>query len=349
MQTFDPFDPLKTIAKMFKNQNYDHLFVFNYMFESSFCKSLFANYNFKSMTVIAQKTDHLSEFRYITPKMPYTYGTHHTKMFIALSREQCTIIVHTANIIPRDWKHKTQGFYRIDGQLGSTESTFRSDLIDYVKHYGNLSVLSSLLKLYHFDTSLVLIASVPGHTNASNYGLAKVRALFKDIEFDTLIIQCSSIGRLGTTFKKSPIYSLMNAFNCKDFQFIYPTLENVKRSYAGLDSGLSLPHQEKNYKLHKNWLIPHLYKWVCQDSDLNQCIPHIKTFCILKNGELRYILTTSHNISTAAWGLSDGSGILIKSYELGILEKGACNIPYKLPLEPYSKIDQMWRSDFLSN
>jgi tyrosyl-DNA phosphodiesterase-1 len=37
------------------------------------------------------------------------YGTHHTKMMLLFYKDGLKVVIHTANLIPRDWGLKTQG------------------------------------------------------------------------------------------------------------------------------------------------------------------------------------------------------------------------------------------------
>ena len=44
--------------------------------------------------------------------MPEPYGTHHTKMMVLLRHDELAqIIIHTANLIRRDWRNLSQGVW----------------------------------------------------------------------------------------------------------------------------------------------------------------------------------------------------------------------------------------------
>lgn len=42
----------------------------------------------------------------ITAYMPEAFGTHHSKMLVLFRRDETAqVVIHTANMIPRDWKN----------------------------------------------------------------------------------------------------------------------------------------------------------------------------------------------------------------------------------------------------
>ena len=344
MGFFDPFDYSKTIRAMFPSSNIDHLYVFNYMVDVLFMDRLLKSFKIANTHIIAQKVDFVSGYTYIKPNLPFAYGTHHTKMFICFCANSCHVVIHTANIIPRDWKFKTQGYHVFKGTLGSKSSNFKTDLIDYIDGYRNLNELSQLLSLFEFDSNLSLVPSIPGKFIDKRYGLNRIKDLMCTHRFDTLIVQVSSIPKMGFTFQKSPIFALMQAFNCATVKLIYPSKDAICDSYEGIDAGNSFPHAPQNYQIHKNWLMPCLHHWKTKDPILNQCMPHIKTFAVEIDGIIEYTLQSSHNISNAAWGSINKQGeLFIKSYELGVLEIGD-HVPYALPLTKYEDKDEMWVS-----
>eukprot|EP00835_Amoeboradix_gromovi_P001486 NODE_68_length_23780_cov_0.251003.p5 type:complete len:349 gc:universal NODE_68_length_23780_cov_0.251003:18742-19788(+) len=345
MKLFHPFDPSITLSDMLADKEIDHLYVFNYMVDVAYMEMLLISHTVSNIHIIAQKVDEKlnNRYKYIKPHLPYKYGTHHTKMFITFTKNECAVIIHTANIIKRDWKYKTQGYNVFKGTLGSYDSQFKSDIIDYVDQYGNLNDLSDLLRLFHFNTDAQLIASVPGRFKSSKYGLSRIKSLFSGLSFDDLIIQCSSIPRLGHSLIKSPIYALMSAFNCNDYKFVYPTKKCILNSYEGISAGDSFPHSISNYRIHFRWLKPHLYHWKTDSADYDKCMPHIKSFAVIRHGRVEFTIVSSHNISAAAWGILKNDEITIKSYELGVLQVGN-DVPYSLPLQKYTENDEVWVS-----
>ena len=343
MKLFDPFDPNVTVNSMFSNEEIDQLYVFNYMVDVAYLNILLKQFKIHNITIIAQKIYNNKGYRVVNPILPFAYGTHHTKMFVAFYKSTCTITIHTANILAVEWKYKTQGYQIITGHLSQNNSIFKSDFISYINAYKTLPDLTALLRMFHFDTHKSIVASVPGKFKNNKFGLLRIKSLLSNEQYDTLIIQVSSIPRLGSKYKNSAIESLVNAFNCKDYCLIYPSSQSVENGHGGSDAGSSLPHQKKYYKNHKQWLFPHLYHWKSDDATLELCMPHIKTFALLKNGDISKVLMSSHNISNAAWGSVKDGEIFIKSYELGILEEGD-KVPFTVPLTPYEEGDDMWTS-----
>ena len=54
---------------------------------------------------------------HVTAYIPDAFGTHHTKMMVLFRHDDtCEVVIHTANMIPQDWKNMTQGLWRT-GQL----------------------------------------------------------------------------------------------------------------------------------------------------------------------------------------------------------------------------------------
>lgn len=117
-----------------------------------------------------------------TAFMPEPFGTHHTKMTVLLrSDDTAQIIIHTANMIPKDWSNMTQAVWRSPllpllkngaGGGGHEEESgiglrFKYDFLNYLRSYNQRrSVCSHLVEsLQHYDFSAVravLIGSVPG-------------------------------------------------------------------------------------------------------------------------------------------------------------------------------------------
>ncbi|KAF2019391.1 phospholipase D/nuclease [Aaosphaeria arxii CBS 175.79] len=113
--------------------------------------------------------------------MPDPFGTHHCKMLILFRNDgQAQVVIHTANMISRDWANMTQAVWRspllpllsnesgasLDNQsqleIGSGER-FKSDLLRYLGAYENrLKELRSKLQEYDFSSiRAAFIASTP--------------------------------------------------------------------------------------------------------------------------------------------------------------------------------------------
>ncbi|KAL1898565.1 hypothetical protein Sste5346_003469 [Sporothrix stenoceras] len=117
-----------------------------------------------------------------TAFMPEPFGTHHTKMAVLFrSDDTAQIIIHTANMIPHDWRNMTQAVWRSpllpllkDGTVGEERKEesgiglrFKHDFLNYLRSYNQRrSVCGPLVEtLQRYDFSAVravLIGSVPG-------------------------------------------------------------------------------------------------------------------------------------------------------------------------------------------
>lgn len=171
--------------------------------------------------------------------MPELYGTHHSKMIILLRRDDyAQVIIHTANMIPHDWRNMTQGVWKSpllprlahssdnnnkDRNMLSPELPFGSgerfkvDLLHYLRAYDSRRPFCTSLRdrLRQHDFSAVrgtLIASVPGRHQASNPDTTiqwGYRALLKALEQvsvrnidnknSEIVVQISSVATLGPT------------------------------------------------------------------------------------------------------------------------------------------------------
>ena len=132
---------------------------------------------------------HHNVFLHCAP-MPEMFGTHHSKMFILLRNDNhAQIVIHTANMIPKDWENMTQGVWRSpllpllevkkkghkdasfeeEPLIFGSGAKFKFDLLQYLRAYDSragCTVTKTLREnLVKYDFSAVkgsLIASVPG-------------------------------------------------------------------------------------------------------------------------------------------------------------------------------------------
>jgi tyrosyl-DNA phosphodiesterase-1 len=111
-------------------------------------------------------------------KLEIMFGTHHSKMMLLAYREGLRVVIHTANLIQKDWDQKTQGvwlsplFPPKDGGRGApsdaaaTKDTgFQRDLLAYLAAYGGRGLDEWKTRIREHDLSSArvhLIASVPG-------------------------------------------------------------------------------------------------------------------------------------------------------------------------------------------
>ncbi|GMH98147.1 hypothetical protein TrST_g6755 [Triparma strigata] len=211
--------------------------------------------------------------------------------------------------------------------------------------------VSYIEMIRNFDFSranAILIASVPGKykTEEHRWGQSALRHHLQDVphlENSKVLCQFSSFG--GTTQKH--VEELTEAFSTTsdptstspsiveaNSLIVWPSLENVLVSYAGLRSGHAIPAQlknvlteggEKNSFILKESIAKHLHLWRSGgDSDRTLAAPHIKSFTrFSEDGQLSYFLLASHNFSKSAWGQIQlkGKQLSMESYELGVLFK----------------------------
>lgn len=186
--------------------------------------------------LFAARTAKLPEEKLVVlePPLPYTFGTHHTKMALLNNRFGLRVAIFTANFIYADWNQKTQGIYVQDFPLIAAQSTpgtyrepnkcgadFKHQLANYLQHCGlhpgeggeALGPFSfNFLDNFDFSEAKVrLIASVPGvydSTGVFEYGLGRLQRVQEDIragghEGSFLSWQYSSQGSLDDEFLRS--------------------------------------------------------------------------------------------------------------------------------------------------
>lgn len=211
--------------------------------------------------------------------MPEPFGTHHSKMMILIRHDDTAqVIIHTANMIARDWTNMTQAVWKSpllpllktgvenkQGQglaMGSGQK-FKVDLLNYLKAYNDKRpVCRSLVEnLAKYDFSAIraaLIASVPGRHNIfdetveTKWGWAGLKQALKSVpvqEGDSeIVVQISSIATLGPTdtwLRKALFDSLKEHKNKVGgrepiFKIVFPTPDEIRRSLDGYVSGASI-------------------------------------------------------------------------------------------------------------
>lgn len=209
--------------------------------------------------------------------MPEMFGTHHSKMLILLRNDDTAqVIIHTANMIQRDWRNMTQGVWRspllpllVDQQDQPDEESaafgsgakFKVDLLNYLRAYDTRrKTCESLVeRLALFDFSAIrgtLIASVPGRhkTNSAastHWGWTALQKALGSVPVQggkaEVAVQISSIATLGPkdtwiqqTFFKSMIRGKGSSITNPSFKVIFPTADEIRRSLDGYQSGHSI-------------------------------------------------------------------------------------------------------------
>lgn len=207
--------------------------------------------------------------------MPEMFGTHHSKMLILIRHDDTAqVVIHTANMIARDWTNMTQSVWRSpllpllktpqsrsgdELKTGSGEK-FKLDLVNYLREYDRRrSVCRSLVeKLERYDFSAIrgaLIASVPGRHNIhdeseTRWGWAGLKQALRNIPVQEgkseIVVQISSIATLGPTdtwLRQSLFGSLKSSNNAASepsFKVVFPTPDEIRQSLDGYESGGSI-------------------------------------------------------------------------------------------------------------
>lgn len=330
------------------------------------------------------------------------FATHHTKMMVLFfadesGKRSAQVVIHTANMIRHDWDNMCQGVWKSqkveEKKTKDTTSTFETDLVAYLSEY-KLDVTSKLIKfVQRFDWSSEtarVVGSVPGTHTDKKWGLTRVADLLEEhkedhkkdyegSESDTIVLQGSSIGSLGVTDKwiTPQLVGALDGRSPRDkdgerlpaSQIVWPTVENVRKSFDGYDMGVSI-HFKNETDTHKKqyaYMKDRMNAWKADQKHRTRAMPHIKTYTrFTRAGKLRWVLLTSANISKYAWGSVTASAkdpkFSIPSWELGVLlfpqsvgksvfELKDSVIPYDWPLTKYGAKDEPWtkNADHLEN
>ncbi|KUI57514.1 hypothetical protein VP1G_04809 [Cytospora mali] len=210
--------------------------------------------------------------------MPEMFGTHHSKMMILLRHDDTAqVIIHTANMIARDWTNMTQNVWRSPllplvkspenrgetdpvPEMGSGEK-FKIDLLNYLREYDRRRTVCRVLieKLRKYDFSAIrgaLVASVPGRHNIhddseTRWGWAGLKQALRNVPVQEgkaeIVVQISSIATLGPTdtWLKRSLFDSLKASKCAaknevSFKVVFPTPDEIRRSLDGYESGGSI-------------------------------------------------------------------------------------------------------------
>lgn len=208
--------------------------------------------------------------------MPEMFGTHHSKMMILLRHDETAqIVIHTANMIVRDWTNMTQAVWlspRLplmrssqqspgqEAQIGSG-ARFKTDFLNYLRSYDTRRTTCKPIidQLEKHDFSAIrgaLIASVPGRHKVdggspTRWGWAAMEQVLKAVPVhqakSEIAIQISSIASLGPTdnWLKNTFFRALSGgrgagAQQPDFKVVFPTPDEIRKSLDGYASGGSI-------------------------------------------------------------------------------------------------------------
>ncbi|XP_056022716.1 tyrosyl-DNA phosphodiesterase 1-like isoform X3 [Ostrea edulis] len=341
---------------------------FNYMFEipwlmqqypASFKqKPLLCVHGFQGGQKAGLEADarKFTNIKFCQARLEMPYGTHHTKMMFLLYDNGLRVVIHTANLIERDWHQKTQGIWispvfpklKSGPSLtqGDSPTHFKRDLLQYVTAYKAYQLKDWQDHIARHDLStanVFIVGSVPGRHMADKkhcFGHMKLRKLLHDhgplkeqASKWPVIGQFSSIGSLGASKENwLSVEFLQSLATVKGtssiplasvpLKLIFPSVDNVRTSLEGYPAGGSIPYSI-NVAKKQPWLQTYFHQWRSEGRGRNRAMPHIKTYCRPSPdwGEAAWFLVTSSNLSKAAWGALEkkGSQLMIRSFEIGVL------------------------------
>lgn len=240
--------------------------------------------------------------------MPEMFGTHHSKMMILLRHDDTAqVVIHTANMIAKDWTNMTNAVWRspslprlhqsssiaLQASASATFGSgleFKADLLRYLRSYDRHKRICKPLtdELGRYDFSSVkaaLVASVPGKHDAkaqagTSWGWAALQARLQRIpcrEGDSeIVVQVSSIATLGAKddwLQKTLFDSLaageQAAAKRPSFKVVFPTADEVARSLDGYASGGSIHTKIQSQQQAKQlcYLRPMLHHWANDSRD----------------------------------------------------------------------------------
>ncbi|EGR51638.1 uncharacterized protein TRIREDRAFT_74635 [Trichoderma reesei QM6a] len=233
--------------------------------------------------------------------MPEMFGTHHSKMMVIFrSDDTAQVVIHTANMIPKDWTNMTNAVWRSPRlpRLGEQDTLFQQgqqlpvgsgtrfkvDLLEYLRQYELYRPTCKQLvdRLVNFDFSSIraaFIASVPGRhsfRDASRpaWGWAAVQRCLRCVPVERgqsqIVVQISSIATLGAkddwlqrTLFDSLATSLTPNTGRPGFKVVFPTVDEIRNSIDGYASGRSIHTkiQSPQQIRQLGYLRPILHHW----------------------------------------------------------------------------------------
>ncbi|DAA74940.1 TPA_exp: Uncharacterized protein A8136_2358 [Trichophyton benhamiae CBS 112371] len=234
--------------------------------------------------------------------MPEPFGTHHSKMMILIRHDNLAqVIIHTANMIPRDWGNMTQAVWRspllplsqsqVDDTCGvfGSSARFKRDLLAYLEAYNNktINILIRQLRRYDFGAvKALLIASVPTRLPVKEFDSNR-RTLWG---WPALKDAIGSIPIDRSSSQAQNPHIIVQVRDAEDPKNSDPATKSDRVREAGR----------------------------------RRAAPHIKTYIRFSDSDMNSIdwaMITSANLSTQAWGAGANTQgeVRICSWEVGVL------------------------------
>ncbi|PHH75762.1 hypothetical protein CDD80_2080 [Ophiocordyceps camponoti-rufipedis] len=242
--------------------------------------------------VLAQDAAQFPRVRLHVAPMPEVFGTHHSKMMVLFRRDDTAqIVIHTANMIAKDWTNMTNAVWRspllpkLPAEQASTPSGFKADLLQYLASYDRrgpvCKPLADQLGAYDFSAiRAALVASVPGRHDARGrsgpvWGWAALERRLRSVPCkhgdSEVVVQISSMATLGARddwLQKTLFDSLAS---CKEqlgrprprFKIVFPTADEIRQSLDGYASGASIhtKTQSRQQASQLEYMRPMLHHW----------------------------------------------------------------------------------------
>lgn len=230
-------------------------------------------------------------------------------MILLRHDDTAQIIIHTANMIPRDWANMTQAVWRspllplyqerrLEGgrmwEIAIGEK-FKVDLTNYLEAYDcRWTVCRPIIDaLSRHDFSSIkarLIASVPGRhktrESATSWGWDAIKYALRSVPVQEgkseIVVQVSSIATLGPTdnWLRNTLFSALGshqgpAGQKPDFKIVFPTPDEIRRSLDGYQSGASIHTKIQSSQQAKQlqYLKPMFCHWANDAPDGSSKLP----------------------------------------------------------------------------
>ncbi|KAL7822882.1 tyrosyl-DNA phosphodiesterase 1 [Trichoderma gracile] len=233
--------------------------------------------------------------------MSEMFGTHHSKMMVIFrSDDTAQVVIHTANMIPKDWTNMTNAVWKSPKlpMLGEQDTLFQQgqqlpigsgtrfkvDLLAYLSQYELYRPTCKQLvdRLVNFDFSSIraaFIASVPGRHDFRDvsrpaWGWAALQRCLRCVPAERgqsqIVVQISSIATLGAkddwlqrTLFDSLATSLTPNTRRPGFKVVFPTADEIRNSIDGYASGRSIHTKiESPQQIRQlGYLKPMLHHW----------------------------------------------------------------------------------------